>query len=62
MYNNSKEIITENKKIKLLVLYDLLCRKTDENHALSTEEIIDELSKRNIGLSRKNITAGYRLA
>ena len=29
--------------IKLLVLYDILCKMTDEDHALSTNEIIDEL-------------------
>ena len=27
------------QKIKLLVLYDLLCRLTDENHALNTDEM-----------------------
>ena len=32
------------QKIKLLVLYDLLCRLTDENHALNTDEIIAMLS------------------
>lgn len=37
----------KEQKIKLLVLYDLLWRKTDEEHALSTENIISELSKLN---------------
>ncbi len=39
--------------IKLLVLYDILSKMTDEDHALSTNEIIDELAKRGITVSRK---------
>lgn len=39
--------------IKLLVLYDILLKMTDEDHALSTNEIIDELAKRGIAVSRK---------
>lgn len=42
-----------SKKIKLLILYDLLCQYTDENHALNTDEIIMMLSKRSIEVSRK---------
>lgn len=41
------------QKIKLLVLYDLLCRLTDENHALHTDEIIALLAKKKIAVSRK---------
>ena len=41
------------QKIKLLVLYDILCRLTDENHALNSNELIEELSKYNISVSRK---------
>lgn len=41
------------QKIKLLVLYDLLCRLTDENHALNTDEIIALLAEKNIAVSRK---------
>lgn len=41
------------QKIKLLVLYDLLCRLTDENHALNTDEIISLLVEKNIAVSRK---------
>lgn len=40
-------------KIKLLLLYDILCRQTDENHALNTDEIIAELAKHNVKVSRK---------
>lgn len=41
------------QKIKLLVLYDLLCRHTDENHALNTDEIIALLADKNIKVVRK---------
>lgn len=41
------------QKVKLLVLYDILCRLTDENHALNSDELINELAKRNISVSRK---------
>ena len=51
----------KEQKIKLLVLYDLLCRKTDETHALSTEEIINELSIQNIELSRKTLPQDVEL-
>lgn len=33
---------TKEQKVKLLVLYDILCRLTDEEHALNTDEIIAE--------------------
>ena len=36
------------QKIKLLVLYDILCRLTDENHALNTDELINLLGKKGI--------------
>lgn len=51
----------KEQKIKLLVLYDLLCRKTDEKHALSTEDIIIELAKYNIALSRKTLPQDIEL-
>ena len=35
-----------DSSIKLLVLYDILLKSTDEEHALSTNEIIEELKKR----------------
>ncbi|MDE7439100.1 MAG: WYL domain-containing protein [Clostridia bacterium] len=41
------------QKIKLLVLYDLLCRLTDEDHALHTDEIIALLAEKKIAVSRK---------
>ena len=36
------------QKIKLLVLYDILCRLTDENHALNTDELINLLGEKGI--------------
>ena len=41
------------QKIKLLVLYDLLCQHTDENHALNTDEIIALLVDKGIAVSRR---------
>lgn len=34
------------QKIKLLVLYDILQRETDEEHPLSTNEIIERQNRR----------------
>ena len=45
----------ENNKIKLLVLWDILCKNTDENHALNADEIRLELEKRGISVLRKVI-------
>lgn len=41
------------QKIKLLVLYDLLCRHTDENHALNSDEIIALLAEKKIAVSNR---------
>ena len=41
------------QKIKLLVLYDILLRETDEEHPLSTDEIVEKLCKRGINIARK---------
>ena len=40
-------------KIKLLVLWDILCKNTDEIHAMNVDEIRDELAKRGISVMRK---------
>ncbi len=42
-----------DQKIKLLVLYDILLRETDEDHALSTDEIVEKLRERGIEIARK---------
>ncbi len=47
--------------IKLLVLYDILCKMTDENNALSTNEIIAVLAKRGISVSRKVLPSDISL-
>lgn len=41
-----KEIIMANEahKIKLLLLWDILCKNTDEDHALNTGELTVHLS------------------
>lgn len=40
-------------KIKLLLLWDILCKNTDENHALNTDEIANLLALRGVNVSRK---------
>ena len=40
-------------KIKLLVLWDILCKNTDENHAMNADEIREEREKRGISVMRK---------
>ena len=40
-------------KIKLLLLWDILCKNTDENHALNTDEIVNLLALRGVKVSRK---------
>lgn len=42
-----------NQKIKQLVLWDILLHNTDENRALSTDEIIALLKEKNIDVARK---------
>ena len=43
----------ENNKIKLLLLWDILSKNTDENHAMNADEIREELAKRGISVMRK---------
>ena len=45
----------ENNKIKLLVLWDILRKNTDENHAMNADEIRAELEKRGITVIRRVI-------
>lgn len=42
-----------NQKIKLLALWDILLHNTDENRALSADEIIALLKEKNIDVARK---------
>ena len=45
----------ENQSLKLLYLSDILNRKTNENHGLQSQEIIDELQKCGIHEERKTL-------
>ena len=48
-------------KIKLLVLWDILCQNTDEEHALNTDEIVELLALRGINVSRKILVEDIKL-
>lgn len=48
-------------KIKLLVLWDILCRFTDEEHPMNTDEIIEKLNEKGIASSRKVLVADIAL-
>ncbi|MBR4777007.1 MAG: WYL domain-containing protein, partial [Lachnospiraceae bacterium] len=43
------------KKLKLYYLHKLLLEKTDKDHGLTMQEIIDELEKYDIKAERKSI-------
>lgn len=43
------------QKVKLLVLYDLLEKKTDEDHPMTTNEIVEELSKLGVTATRQTL-------
>lgn len=43
----------ESNKIKLLILWEILCKNTDEEHAMNTDEIITALKERGISVIRK---------
>ena len=44
-----------NQKLKLLYLLKILTEKTDENHCMSVQELIGELSAYDISAERKSI-------
>ena len=46
---------SENQKLKLLEILNILCTKTDEDHLLSTQELIDALASRDIPVERKTL-------
>lgn len=46
---------SENQKIKLITLKDILLQKTDENHPMTTQQLIEELQKNGIHAERKSI-------
>ena len=45
---------TTDKKAKLLILWDILQKNTDEEHSMTTQDIIAALNQRGISVSRKN--------
>ncbi len=46
---------SENQKQKLLHLYDILQQKTDEDHPLTTTQLIAELAAKGVAVERKTI-------
>lgn len=44
-----------NQKLKILYLMDFLLRETDEDHAVSMKEILEELEKKEIPAARKSV-------
>lgn len=55
---NKEDIImpkSSNQKMKILYVLDYLMRKSDENHVVSMNEILDYLSEQNIQAERKSI-------
>ena len=52
---------TTEQKIKLLILWDILCRYTDEEHALNTDEIRELLVEKNIHVARKVLAQDIEL-
>ena len=52
---------TTEQKIKLLVLYDMLCKHTDETHHLTTGQIVELLNEKGIEVSRKAIPDDVKL-
>lgn len=52
---------TTEQKIKLLVLYDILFNHTDEDHHLTTNQIVEMLTEKGIDVSRKIIPGDIEL-
>ena len=44
-----------NQKLKLLILKDYLERQTDEDHPVSTAQLIGELERHEISAERKSV-------
>lgn len=49
----NKSVMIDNNKVKLLILWEILCKNTDENHAMNADEIRGELAKRGISVIRR---------
>ena len=48
---------SQNQKLKLLYLMQMLLERSDENHPLTVQDMIDELSQHDISAERKSIYA-----
>ena len=48
---------SSNQKLKLLYLMQMLLERSDENHPLTVQDMIDELSQHDISAERKSIYA-----
>ena len=55
MANTTREIDKIKQKLKLLRLYEILMKETDENHPMSTYDIIEKLAKEGINVKRKTL-------
>lgn len=44
-----------DQKIRLLLLYEILQERTDEEHSLSIQELIAELKERSVAVLRKTL-------
>lgn len=52
---------SENQKLKLLYLIDILNEETDENHALSMSQIIEKLAEKGVSAERKSLYSDITL-
>ena len=51
---------SDKQKLKLLCIADMLRKETDENHGLSTNEIIARLEQQGIKAERKSIYISHQ--
>ena len=52
---------SENQKIKLLKIYDILRTESDEDHPIGTNDIIARLAEQNICCGRKSLSSDIEL-
>lgn len=52
---------SENQKLKLLYLAEIFKKKTDENHGITMQDIMDELDRCDISATRKTIYSDIEL-
>ena len=62
LFLKSGEIMgNDTQKIKLLALWDILCKHTDEDHPMHTDVIIAALNEKGISASRKVLPQGIEI-